>query len=708
MAERDPLDELPGTWALGWWMLMRPVSLHRRLLGLRIDPAARPWRLLGSRVERVYLARMAVLLFLGTPVLAALTSVLLAAPGFEIDMGRVASGVAFGVARSVALSVAGGLAFGVALGVAGSMAFGVALGVAGGVAFGVPVGVGVGVVSGVVSGLARGVAVGVAGSAGYLRLPIYAIELPWQLLAFAIQRTTGRITLAQSPVLHHELSYVPLPTLTRHILDTAPRDQALARRALDACAIAPGQRRAGRRALALLRARELEDLAERHAFQSLRDLRGDWLPDLASADGTFSALAEVGRYLRSAELTLIASQRLEQLGAAAERLRGLDNALLGRRDLESPIYRAALAPWRRLVERLTREAQAEADRELPNPFRPGDPLDLEFGREVFRGREPQVAEIESILGDPARGASMALIGARRCGKTSLLKMLPLKLPDAQVVFFDVQAHPVDSPATLVAALVRVAQEQARRDRRLVLPELPAGAPLEALAGWLERLDGLTAIGRILFCFDEFERWEALFPGDRRALLQFLGLIRATIQHRRRVRILVSGAARFDELDGLWSDHFVNLRTITIGHLDQAAALGLLTRPSPGFPADALPQSVAQAVWGRTLGQPYLTQLFGQLIVERLNDAGRRQAEVADCAAVEPQVLDRAASAYLSQLVQAAPAPALRVLETLARGESVDFEALDRPTRRYLRRRGLVTEAGGLGIPVLGAFLMREL
>ena len=643
MAERDPLDELPGTWVLGWWLLMRPVSLHRRLRAIAIRPNGRLRHMVDRRVEWAYLPQMAALLFLGTVVLVVATSLLFGALGFEIDARRLGFGLA--------VSVASGVTYGVAVGVV----VGVEVGVDLGVAVGLAVGVAVGAVYGLAVGAAYGVAAGVAFVAGYLRFPIYAIELPWQILAFAIQRRTGSITLAQTPVLHDELSYVPLPTLARHILDTAPRDQALAQRALDARAIAPGQRRAGRRALALLRARELDDLAERRAFQSLRDLRGDWLPDPASADGTF----------------------------------------------------AALAPWRRLVERLTKEGQAEADRELPNPFRPGDPLDLEFGREVFRGREPQVAEIESILGDPARGASMALIGARRCGKTSLLKMLPLKLPDAQVVFFDVQAHPVDSPATLVAALVRVAQEQARRDRRLVLPDLPAGAPLEALAGWLERFDGLTAIGRILLCFDEFERWEALFPGDRRALLQFLGLIRATIQHRRRVRILVSGAARFDELDGLWSDHFVNLRTITIGHLDQAAALGLLTRPSPGFPADALPESVAQAVWGRTLGQPYLTQLFGQLIVERLNDAGRRQAEVADCAAVEPQVLDRAASAYLSQLVQAAPAPALRVLETLARGEAVDFEALDRPTRRYLRRRGLVTEAGGLGIPVLGAFLMRD-
>jgi len=62
---------------------------------------------------------------------------------------------------------------------------------------------------------------------------------------------------------------------------------------------------------------------------------------------------------------------------------------------------------------------------------------------------------------------------------------------------------------------------------------------------------------------------------------------------------------------------------------------------------------------------------------------------------------------LTNLVQATPAPALAVLERLARGEAVDLAAQDRATRRYLRRRGLVTADGGLGIPVLRAFLRRD-
>jgi len=92
-------------------------------------------------------------------------------------------------------------------------------------------------------------------------------------------------------------------------------------------------------------------------------------------------------------------------------------------------------------------------------------------------------------------------------------------------------------------------------------------------------------------------------------------------------------------------------------------------------------------------------------VKRLNDADRREATPADCAALDPAVLDQA-NTYLTNLVQAAPAAALAVLGALAQGQAVDLAAQDGATRRYLRRRGLVTEDGGLGIPVLGAFLRR--
>jgi hypothetical protein len=169
-------------------------------------------------------------------------------------------------------------------------------------------------------------------------------------------------------------------------------------------------------------------------------------------------------------------------------------------------------------------------------------------------------------------------------------------------------------------------------------------------------------------------------------------------------VLVAGAAPFEELDADWNDHFVNLRELAIGHLDRPTVLALLTRPSADFSPDCLPMPVAEAVWARTLGQPYLTQLYGLLLIERLNAQGRRRAEPADCAAVEPELLDQAGY-YLRHLVQSAPAPARAVLDALARGEAIAPEGIDGPVRRWLRRRWLLTEDGRLGIPVLGRFLM---
>src|ERR1035438_2404045 len=73
---------------------------------------------------------------------------------------------------------------------------------------------------------------------------------------------------------------------------------------------------------------------------------------------------------------------------------------------------------------------------------------------------------------------------------------------------------------------------------------------------------------------------------------------AAVQHRRRVRLLVSGSAPFDELDRVWDDHFISARQIKLPFLDELTAIGLLTQPDPGFPADAIPTEVAQEVFER--------------------------------------------------------------------------------------------------------------
>ena len=97
--------------------------------------------------------------------------------------------------------------------------------------------------------------------------------------------------------------------------------------------------------------------------------------------------------------------------------------------------------------------------------------------------------------------------------------------------------PLDSGEALVRALVGQAQEQARRERRLSLPEAPPGPPMESLAAWLEALECSEPVGAKV----------------RRILILY-----------RRVRALGGALPR---------------RPVT---------LDLLARPSDDFPPDAIP------------------------------------------------------------------------------------------------------------------------
>jgi hypothetical protein len=284
-------------------------------------------------------------------------------------------------------------------------------------------------------------------------------------------------------------------------------------------------------------------------------------------------------------------------------------------------------------------------------------------------------------------------------------MLPDLIPDCICIFFDLQDNPVDSPKAFFEALDRQAREQARRDRRVRLPALADdGQVFGDASKWFQALDEVSGNTRILLCLDEFERLESLFPGDRRDLLRLMGLFRATIQHRQNLRLLVSGVAPFDELGSIWNDHFINLRQIRVGHLDQATALDLLMRPLPDFPVDAVPAAVAERIFERTGGQPYLLQLYGSLLVARLNQEHRPTSHVDDVAVVEEEAMSQG-TYYFRHTYEVAPPDARHALEELASGRS---PAMPIDARRWLMRRGLVTEDGSLAIPVLGAFMRDEL
>ena len=96
---------------------------------------------------------------------------------------------------------------------------------------------------------------------------------------------------------------------------------------------------------------------------------------------------------------------------------------------------------------------------------------------------------------------------------------------------------------LFPALEQRLWEQARPPERESLPRL-RDSSLEAARDWLEALEQRPERDRIPLCLDEFERLEEVVgekPETKPQLVKLMGLLRATIQHRRRVRLL-SGTA----------------------------------------------------------------------------------------------------------------------------------------------------------------------
>ena len=277
------------------------------------------------------------------------------------------------------------------------------------------------------------------------------------------------------------------------------------------------------------------------------------------------------------------------------------------------------------------------------------------------------------------------------------------LPDCACIFFDLQDNPVQTVPAFFEALVRRAREQVRRQMAVEVPILESGGIFESAARWFEALDNVPNVKRWLICIDEFERLEDLFPGNRSDLLRLMGLLRAAIQHRRTVRVLVSGVAPFEELGSLWNDHFINLRELRIGHLGQDTSIDLLTQPIAEFPVDAVPEAVAARIYDRTGGQPYLLQLYGALLVNLLNETARTSASLEDVAVVEEDALSQGRY-FFSNIYHDAPEEARQVLTALAKSAPYTTSSA---TKRWLNHRCLITEDGQLNIPVLGTFINEE-
>jgi hypothetical protein len=117
-----------------------------------------------------------------------------------------------------------------------------------------------------------------------------------------------------------------------------------------------------------------------------------------------------------------------------------------------------------------------------------------------------------------------------------------------------------------------------------------------------------------------------------------------------------------------------------------------------FPApDAILLAVADDIFRRSRGQPFLTQCYGPALVEILNRSKRTSATLDDIDDIEPELLS-SYTYYFRGIWQEVPPDGQAVLSALAAGEPV---TIARETRRWLRHRLLIDDDGQLLVALFG-------
>jgi MFS family permease len=274
-------------------LLWRPVDLHYRLHGSGIhSPGGRIGQLWreqseGSRAAGIFARRMLVLLLAVSPMTALSLGEALRWMGLSLAPGWLVSAVLCSL-MGLFIALTTGLAAGTLMGLLASQAMVVGLHAVVGEAFGPRMGGVAGIVMGACLGLVGGMCAGsigalargqglsinrvqvgaivlslvpmtvwgfggawrfggaVAASAlvAYLvaafRLPIFVLESIIQAVVFAMERWVGLPTLRWSPVVHHNLSYLPYPFLRAHMSLAARTRPLEVLEVANACLKSPG------------------------------------------------------------------------------------------------------------------------------------------------------------------------------------------------------------------------------------------------------------------------------------------------------------------------------------------------------------------------------------------------------------------------------------------------------------------------------------
>jgi serine/threonine protein kinase len=274
---------------------------------------------------------------------------------------------------------------------------------------------------------------------------------------------------------------------------------------------------------------------------------------------------------------------------------------------------------------------------IPNVYVAGSPLAT--ASKVFKGRHDLFVALERELASHAETRpTLLLFGARRSGKTSAIKQMPVRLgPDVIPVEVDLQsAATAEDARGLLFVIADQIKRNALTHRRVQLPLLTRddlrADPYVVFGDWLNRVEDAVGTRWILLNLDEYEKLAQMID-DGRIDARVFDFLRGIIQHHPRVTVLLSGSHTLEDVGAfnqtpLLSNYLINVRVLKIENLKEDEARELIVQPIEDFPLEYEPAAV-ERILAVTGCQPFLVQATCRDLVNLVNEQNRTTATLSD-------------------------------------------------------------------------------
>lgn len=480
-----------------------------------------------------------------------------------------------------------------------------------------------------------------------LRIPLYLLE---SLIVWLAARR-GNLTWRYSPALWDELIWFPLPGLDEQLIAIGKQDRTIGLEAIAAIGASFQQGWAARRALGELTLDSAQNARSLEKIGTIAETL-TWLPPNArdQLKDFLASVEQVSQHARAALESDTLYNRQEQLRQASAAAKSLHQGLAYYQDRR---FAARAVPviqaWKQIFAQEL--ALANQQEQIPNVYVAGSPLAEQS--KVFKGRRDVFRALErELASESEQRPALVLFGARRAGKSSALRQLPVVLgPQVVPVSVDLQSLSLtNDAAALFAGLAEAIKQGAFASRHLDLPALTRESlqddPYSRFADWFQLVEVALSGRWMLLCLDEYEYLEKMFA-DGRVDERIFQLLRSLLQNNPHLTLLFSGAHTFEELQPVWSHHLINVRTLQIGHLALDDARELVEHPIPDFPL-RYTSAASQQIFTTLSGQPFLLQSVCRDLVNLLNEENRLDADVPDVERAFASAL-LSASAYFADL-----------------------------------------------------------